>query len=220
MVGLLLAGFNYVKSDDNSGDGDSVGSNKEEVTLRPQGVLPPADTNSSPTNRAPSTNLERAPPTHSDISEPRHRGLMSVRRSQFYARTKVTNNSAYLTQNSKAMANGELTRANAMWQSGRVTKPNYQHICNQIHLHKQLVKKGRIELEAFQLAPIGTLMEQLAQQTNIEGKRPTREPRPRVCGNYGIEKREDGQREPSFEGSGCINATTNGRAGAHDWPGY
>ena len=104
MVGLLLAGFNYVKSDDNSGDGDSVGSNKEEVTLRPQGVLPPADTNSSPTNRAPSTNLERAPPTHSDISEPRHRGLMSVRRSQFYARTKVTNNSAYLTQNSKALS--------------------------------------------------------------------------------------------------------------------
>ena len=60
------------------------------------------------------------------------------------------------------MANSKFTGAKAMWQLGRVTKPDYQHFCNQIHLHQQLVNKGRIEPEAFQTA-IGTLMEPLTK---------------------------------------------------------
>ena len=89
-----------------------------------------------------------------------------------------------------------------------MTKPDYQHFCNQIHLHQQLVNKGRMEQEAFQTA-IGTLMKQLTksisgskfrsypkQRTNRERRQQhdpprrysTREPRQGVCGNYGIGK--------------------------------
>jgi hypothetical protein len=205
LVGTVHAEFICDESNGNCGDGGSVGSSGKEMTIRQPGALPPTNPSPSPPKRAPSKNLGHAPQTHPGVTDPRQRGLPSVRRPRFYGRTKATNNSARRSQKPKAMANGELTRAKGMWRSGRVTKPDYHQICNQIHLHEQFVNEGQMEPEAFQIA-IGTLMEQLIksasgskvrldqkQRENTEGRqrhdptgrRPTREPKPRGRGSYG-----------------------------------
>ena len=76
-----------------------------------------------------------------------------------------------MTQTSKRMANGKLNRAKAIWRSGRVTKPDYQHFCNQLHLHQQLVNQGSMEADDFRIA-IETLMEQLTKSPSKNTDRP------------------------------------------------
>ena len=146
LVGPVLAKCICVKANVNECDGSSDGNNGKEITNRPPETLTPPEPISPLPKRAPSTNLGRALPTLPDISEPSQRRSTSTRQPLFYGHTKATTNSARRTQKPKVMANSKFTRAKAMWQLGRVTKPDYQHICNQIHLHQQLVNEGRLGL--------------------------------------------------------------------------
>ena len=82
MVGPAYAEFICIKNKDNGGNGNSVGSNGNEMTIRKLGVLPQTDSNPSLPNRATPNNLGCVPLTHPGIAEPKQRGLISVRRPQ------------------------------------------------------------------------------------------------------------------------------------------
>ena len=163
LVGPVLAKFICVKGNGSDCDGSSEGNNRKEITNQPiEALTSPTNPISPLPKRALSTNLGCTLPTLPDISEPSQRRSTSTRRPLFYGHTKATTNSAPRTEKPKVMANSKFTRAKSMWRLGRVTKPNYQHVCNQMHLHQQLNNEGRMETEAFK-TEIGTLMKQLTK---------------------------------------------------------
>ena len=162
LVGPVLVEFICVMSNVSDGDDGSVGNNIKEIKNRPPEALTPPGPIPSLPKKGASTNLGRALPTLPDIVTPSQRRSTSARRPLFYGHTKATTNSVRRTQKPKVIANSKFTRAKSMWQLGRVIKPDYQHLCNQIHLHQQPVNNGKMEPEAFQTA-IGTLMKQLTK---------------------------------------------------------
>ena len=74
-------------------------------------------------------------------------GSTPFKKRTFYGRSQVLA-SRVKSRSKRSTSNEEVSKAEAMWRAGEVTKPAYVRFCNQIHLLDLQAKGGKDSEEA------------------------------------------------------------------------